>query len=78
MSNPLNTNQNVPFDDIDLDVNPTTGELDLVADFNTGRILTSEYIHTGSLRVTYDTASGSHVTDNPTVVISNSGEVVKT
>jgi len=78
VSNPLNNDQSPQFDDQDLDINPVTGELDLITDFNTGRIVTSEFIHTGSLRVAYDTASASYVKDNPMVVISNNGAVVKT
>ena len=65
-----------PVDDMDFELNPTTGELDLFTDFNTNRILTSDMIHTGSIRVTYDLASASFIADNPVVVIDNNGNVV--
>ena len=73
----LDTTIKKPTDDIDLDLTTVTGELNLISDFNTGRILTSEFIHTGSIRVTYDIASGSFIKDNPTVVVDNAGQVVK-
>jgi hypothetical protein len=66
-----------PTDELDIDINPATGELNLVTDFNTDRILTSDYIHTGQKRVTYDLASGTFFEDNPVVVVDNNGNVVK-
>lgn len=66
-----------PQDNLDLEINPVTGELDLISDFNTGRILTSEYIHTGQKRLVWDSASNTYFAENPVVVIDNEGNVVK-
>lgn len=65
-----------PHDKEEQVINPLTGEFDTVRIFDPNRILTSEYIHTGSIRAVYDTASATYVQDNPVIVIDNHGNVV--
>ncbi len=59
-----------------IDFNPITGKLDLVRKFNPDRIVTNERNAAGTLLMTYDPASGTHIPGDPLVVTDNEGHVV--
>ena len=57
-------------------LNPITGKLDMALKFNPDRIVTAERNSAGTLNMTYDPASGTHIGSGPFVVTDNNGHVV--
>ncbi len=56
--------------------NPITGKLDLALKFNPDRIVTNERNAAGTMLMTYDPASGTHIPADPAIVTDNNGNVV--
>lgn len=56
--------------------NPITGKLDMALKFNPDRIVTNERNAAGTLLMTYDPASQTHIMGDPLVVTDNNGNVV--
>ena len=56
--------------------NPITGKLDMALKFNPDRIVTNERNAAGTLLMTYDPASGTHIMSDPAIVTDNAGNVV--
>lgn len=69
-------NQNRPSDREELSLNPITGKLDLVRQFNPDRIVTAERNSAGTKFATFDKASETFLDDGPRVVIDLNGNVV--
>ena len=63
-------------DRLKYEFNPLTGELDLISEFNTDRILTHEKNSAGYLLMTYNPASGTHIPMEPLIIVDNNGNVV--
>lgn len=63
-------------DKLKFELNPITGELDLVREFNADRILTHIKNAAGGTLLTYNAASGQFIEMDPLVVVDNNGNVV--
>lgn len=66
------------YDREELTLNPITGKLDVIRIYNVDRVLTSDYIHTGARRRSYDPSTNTYFRDNPVVIVDNEGNVVST
>jgi hypothetical protein len=67
---------NSPRDKEELVLNPITGQLDVVRNFNSDRIVTAQRNSAGHIFHTWDPAYGVFLEDGPRVVIDNNGNVV--
>ncbi len=56
--------------------NPITGKLDMSLKFNPDRIVTNERNSAGTLLMTYEPASKTHILADPAIVVDNEGNVV--
>lgn len=65
-----------PADREELVLNPITGKLDVVTQFNPNRIVTCERNSAGHKFQTYDVQTGTYLEDGPRVVIDMNGNVV--
>lgn len=65
-----------PADREELVLNPVTGKLDVVSQFNPNRIVTAERNSAGHKFVTYDFQTGQYLEDGPRVVVDGNGNVV--
>jgi hypothetical protein len=65
-----------PKDKLKFELNPITGELDLVKEFNPDRIITHENNQLGNRLVTYDMTTGLYVDMDAVIVTDNNGNVV--
>jgi hypothetical protein len=63
-------------DKTSIDFNYLTGKFDLVRVFNPDRIVTHEKNAAGTMLMTYDPASQTHIQAGPEVVTDNDGNVV--
>ena len=63
-------------DKLKFELNPITGELDLVKEFNPNRIITHSLNAAGGPLMTYNAASGQHIELEPLIVVDNDGNVV--
>lgn len=59
-------------------INPFTGELDMVRNFNVNRIVTNSFNQAGNPLVIYDPLSGLYLDAGPSVVVDINGNVVST
>lgn len=69
-------NKRLLIDRTKFEFNPITGKLDLVGEFNSDRIVTHERNSAGTLLMTYDAVSGTHIPAEPAIVVDNLGNVV--
>lgn len=65
-----------PKDKEELVLNPITGKLDMVRKFDPDRIVTNSRNAAGSLLMTYDPGSNTHIPMDDVVVTDNDGNVV--
>jgi hypothetical protein len=64
-------------DKIKYELNIFTGDFDVITEFNTNRIVTSQYNALGLKRSTYDVSTNTWVDDGESVVVcDNNGNVV--
>lgn len=63
-------------DKLKFELNPITGELDLVKEFNSNRIVTHYLNSTGQPSLALDQASNQYLDLGPLVVVDNDGNVV--
>lgn len=63
-------------DKLKYEFNPLTGELDLISEFNTDRILTHTRNSTGHMLTTWDPRSQKYIDLEPLIVVDNNGNVV--
>lgn len=65
-----------PADREELSLNPITGKLDLVRQFNPDRIVTAKRNSAGHKFQTFDVQTQNYLEDGPRVVIDEDGNVV--
>lgn len=65
-----------PADREELSLNPITGKLDLVRQFNPDRIIVAERNSAGHILKTFDPESGAYLEDAPEVVTDRDGNVI--
>lgn len=65
-----------PKDKKSLELNPTTGELDLVKSFNTDRILMAENNAAGNKRMIYDPMAPGFIEDGPVEITDSNGNII--
>ena len=65
-----------PKDTIKYELNPFTGEFDMISEFNADRIVTHKLNAAGNIRVTYDFQSGLWIPEDDAIVTANEGNVV--
>ena len=65
-------------DKLKFELNPITGELDLVKEFNPDRILSHSLNPAGNKIMQYDPISATYFEAGPEIVFDNDGNVVTT
>lgn len=63
-------------DKIKIEFNPTTGELDLISEFNANRIVTHELTQFGNKLVSWDPSYNTYYESGPQTVYDSNGNVV--
>lgn len=69
-------NDNSPKDKLKLELNPVTGELDLISKFNEDRIISHTLNPSGHPLVQYDPILNKWYSSGPEVVFDENGNVV--
>ena len=65
-----------PKDKLKFELNPITGELDLISEFNADKIITSSLLPNGNPRTAYDPVTGLYFQEEDSLVMDENGNVV--